>query len=63
MNDENSAYNVGCVGTPEGVVVLDADNPELISRIESETGHEMPAPLPCVLGARSCRTFTSARPR
>jgi len=41
-NDENSAYNVGCVGTPEGVVILDADNPELISRIESETGQRMP---------------------
>jgi hypothetical protein len=41
-NDENNTYNVGCVGTPEGVVILDADNPELISRIESETGQRMP---------------------
>jgi hypothetical protein len=41
-NDENSAYNVGCVGTPQGFVILDADNPELIARIERETGHKMP---------------------
>jgi Bifunctional DNA primase/polymerase, N-terminal len=41
-NDENSAYNVGCVGTPEGIVILDADNPELIARIERDTGHKMP---------------------
>src|SRR5277367_1934698 len=41
-NDENNTYNVGCVGTPEGVVILDADNPELIARIERETGHKMP---------------------
>jgi Bifunctional DNA primase/polymerase, N-terminal len=41
-NHENSAYNVGCVGTLEGVVILDADNSELIARIERETGHKMP---------------------
>jgi hypothetical protein len=39
---ENPVFNVGCVGTPEGIVILDADNPELIARIERETGHEMP---------------------
>ena len=41
-NDENSAYNVGCVGSPQGFVILDADNSELIVRIERETGHKVP---------------------
>jgi len=41
-DDENSAYNVGCVGTPDGFVILDADHPELIARIEQETGYKMP---------------------
>jgi P4 family phage/plasmid primase-like protien len=35
-------FNVGCVGTPEGVVILDSDSPELIDRIERETGQKMP---------------------
>jgi hypothetical protein len=39
---ENPHFNVGCVGTPEGIVILDADNSELIARIERETGHKMP---------------------
>lgn len=39
---ENPLFNVGCVGTPEGIVILDADHPELIARIERETGHKMP---------------------
>jgi len=39
---ENPYFNVGCVGTPEGIVILDADNPELIARIERETGYKMP---------------------
>jgi hypothetical protein len=39
---ENPLFNVGCVGTPEGIVILDADNPELIARIVRDTGHKMP---------------------
>src|ERR1700747_405159 len=41
-NSENPSYNVGCAGTPDGYVILDSDNPELIARIERETGHKMP---------------------
>src|SRR5579864_7188254 len=41
-NSENPSYNVGCVGTPDGYVILDSDNPELIARIECETGRKMP---------------------
>jgi P4 family phage/plasmid primase-like protien len=41
-HSENPDFNVGCVGTPEGIVILDADNADLIPRIERETGHKMP---------------------
>jgi len=39
---ENPQFNVGCVGTPEGVVILDCDSPGLIERIEREAGYKMP---------------------
>jgi P4 family phage/plasmid primase-like protien len=41
-NAENPCYNVGCVGTPDGILVLDSDDPELIDRIERDTGQKMP---------------------
>jgi hypothetical protein len=39
---ENPLFNVGCVGTPEGIVILDADNPELIARIERDGSQDAP---------------------
>lgn len=39
---ENPDFNVGCVGKPDGIVILDSDSPELIDRIQRETGQKMP---------------------
>jgi len=44
-NTENPNYNVGCVGKPEGIVVLDCDVKGLKKRIEQETGHKFPPTL------------------
>ncbi len=37
-NALNPNFNVGCVGRPEGVVILDLDSPDLLARIEAEIG-------------------------
>ncbi len=39
-NAENPNYNVGCVGKPEGTVILDCDVKGLIKRIERESGQK-----------------------
>jgi len=44
-NEDNPLYNVGCVGKPEGVVMLDCDLKGLKKRIEEETGHKFPPTL------------------
>jgi hypothetical protein len=41
-NAENSLYNVGAVGTPDTICILDCDATGLVERIERETGHKMP---------------------
>jgi len=42
---ENPHYNVGCVGKPDGFVMLDCDVVGLRERIEKETGQEFPRTL------------------
>jgi RecA-family ATPase len=42
---ENASYNVGCVGKPQGVVILDCDVVGLKKRIEQETEHTFPPTL------------------
>jgi hypothetical protein len=41
-NAENTLYNVGAVGTPDTICILDCDAAGLVERIERETGHKMP---------------------
>jgi len=41
-NLENPLYNVGCVGQPDGIVILDCDKKGLMRQIEEETGHRFP---------------------
>jgi hypothetical protein len=40
---ENPRYNVGSLGTLDGVVLFDCDAKGLVKDIERETGHKMPA--------------------
>lgn len=53
-NRENPEYNVGCVGKPEGIVVLDCDIPGLKNRIENETGRRFPATLTVRSAGKGC---------
>jgi hypothetical protein len=53
-NAENPRYNVGCVGTPEGIVILDCDVKGLIGRIEEETGHRFPDTLVVRSAGKGC---------
>jgi hypothetical protein len=39
---ENPHYNVGAVGTPDTIVILDCDVVGLREKIEKETGHKVP---------------------
>jgi hypothetical protein len=42
---ENPNFNVGCVGKPDGIVILDCDVVGLKKRIEQETGQKFPPTL------------------
>jgi len=53
-NKENPDYNVGCVGKPDGIVVLDCDVTGLKRRIEHETGHKFPATLTVRSAGKGC---------
>jgi hypothetical protein len=53
-NRENPNYNVGCVGKPDGIVVLDCDIPGLKRRIEDETGRRFPATLAVRSAGKGC---------
>lgn len=53
-NAENPNYNVGCVGTPDTVVVLDCDIHGLIRRIEQETGRSFPKTLIVRSAGKGC---------
>jgi hypothetical protein len=44
-NHDNPLFNVGCVGKPQGIVILDCDVKGLKKRIEDETGHKFPRTL------------------
>lgn len=41
-NTENPHFNVGCVGTPDGICILDSDYEGLIAQIERETRQHVP---------------------
>ena len=51
---ENPDYNVGCLGTPNGVTILDCDVPGLMTRIEQETGQKFPATFTVKSGGKQC---------
>lgn len=53
-NQENPDYNVGCVGTPDGVVILDCDTKKLASRIERDTGQDFPPTLTSKSAGKGC---------
>lgn len=53
-NKENPQYNVGCVGKPDGILVLDCDVPGLATRIERETGHKFPPTLVVRSAGKGC---------
>jgi len=42
---DNPDYNVGAVGKPDGIAILDCDVKGLKKRIETETGHKFPPTL------------------
>ena len=44
-NTDNPRYNVGCVGKPNGVVILDCDVKGLKKQIEEETRQKFPRTL------------------
>jgi hypothetical protein len=44
-NQENPQFNVGCVGKPDGFVMLDCDVVGLRGRVEQETGQKFPQTL------------------
>jgi hypothetical protein len=56
-NIENSLYNVGAVGTPDTICILDCDDPGLVERIERETGHEMPSTFTVRSAGKGCPHF------
>jgi hypothetical protein len=51
---ENSDYNVGCVGTPEGIAILDCDVKGLRGHIEQETAHVFPKTLVVRSAGKGC---------
>ena len=53
-NYENPNYNVGCVGTPDGIVILDCDIKGLAKRIEQETGQSFDPTLTVVSAGKRC---------
>lgn len=53
-NTENPCYNVGCVGTPDGIAILDCDVKGLMRRIEQETGHKFPETLVVRSAGKGC---------
>ena len=53
-NSENPNFNVGCVGKPDGIVVLDCDVSGLKRRIENETGHRFPSTLTVRSAGKGC---------
>ena len=53
-NAENPDYNVGCVGKPNGFVILDCDVKKLAQRIEKETGQEFPPTLIVKSAGKGC---------
>ena len=53
-NTENPDYNVGCVGSPDGIVILDCDVKGLIKSIEQETGHKLPVTLIVRSAGKGC---------
>jgi hypothetical protein len=53
-NEENPSYNVGCLGTADGIVVLDCDVKGLVSRIEKETGQKLPPTLTVQSAGKGC---------
>jgi hypothetical protein len=50
-------YNVGCVGMPDGIVILDCDVKGLGKRIERETGQEFPDTLVVKSAGKGCYHF------
>jgi Bifunctional DNA primase/polymerase, N-terminal len=53
-NHENPNYNVGCVGTPDTILILDCDVKGLIQRIEQETGQQLPPTLVVRSAGKGC---------
>jgi len=53
-NRENPNYNVGCVGTPGTIAILDCDVKGLLKRIEQETGHKFPDTLIVRSAGKGC---------
>jgi hypothetical protein len=53
-NAENPNYNVGCVGTPDTIAVLDCDAKGLLKRIEQETGRKVPDTLIVRSAGKGC---------
>jgi hypothetical protein len=51
---ENPSYNVGCLGTQDGITVLDCDIPGLMTRIELETGHKLPSTFTVKSAGKGC---------
>lgn len=51
---ENPNYNVGCVGTPDGIAILDCDVRGLRARIEQETGRVFPETLVVRSAGKGC---------
>jgi hypothetical protein len=51
---ENANYNVGALGTADGIVVLDCDVKGLVARIEKETGKKLPPTLTVQSAGKGC---------
>ena len=53
----NPLSNVGCLGHPQGVCILDCDVPGLKTQIEKETGHKFPEPMVGKSAGRGCAHY------
>jgi hypothetical protein len=53
-NRENPNYNVGCVGKPEGFVILDCDVKGLMERIQRESRQQFPKSLIVCSAGKKC---------
>ena len=51
---ENTTYNVGCLGTPSGIVILDCDVKGLAARIETECSKKLPKTLIVQSAGKGC---------